>query len=653
MNKTGKAFLDKFIDDILYEILKDVTVKFIMELRPCNLKNTFTNKINKVLFFSSTFLTFSFLLYQKLDLLFSISFSIFSYFIYKSIIKECREEVLRRKYNTFTTMFNGKAKIVNVVKENNYVNYIVHSFVPRDQITSMESNIEHYLNTNIVSIELDKYNKRLLTIYTSKNPVTIPSSLEGKLISILNSYDFNAKLNSIDSNDFFENIRINCKTDIKKVLAKYKDIAYKLNIDIHRLHIYIDKGEYVFQIKKIKQKTFLFSDYIDSMNIPKHYILPVVTGIYQETNKPVINDMTNLGHILDVGRTGSGKSTTAHMLIQSMMYLHGSENTKFIMFDYKTTELRKYKDFKNTTYLGDDEEKLINTLKEINKEVKRRFEFLSDNDYPDVNSYNVDHPKTKIPTIIIIIDEAAEIMLSKNADELNDTFTSMFNRFRAANVFLMFILQKHSVNQVDSRIRGQFMTEFLHKFDNKDKKGLIIPVDVSKLTKGEYFLNSEKYDYTKMKGLLIDNKNNDIYKRLKEKYSCVNDCVDLCETSETHNKNFFKKDVSKAVIDLTTRFKKISGVEVKIIDNCVSNKFTQLDFDKQYILLVKFYSRESIGVQLPTDKVTMEYLGLETRQELRKLKTKLADIGFLVKNNKTTFVINKNHNLYKEVKNNA
>jgi S-DNA-T family DNA segregation ATPase FtsK/SpoIIIE len=293
-----------------------------------------------------------------------------------------------------------------------------------------------------------------------------------------------------------------------------------LKIDNSRLEISVDLGNFVFQIKKDKQKIFLLSDYIDQVKIDKNIKTPIILGVHQDSNKCFVDDVNEIGHSIYVGKSRSGKSSTLNMAIQSMMYLMGGSNIKFIMFDYKETELEQYKDFDNVTYLPKDENILIKTLEALNKEVENRYKKIREAGFKDVNKYNEKHTK-KIPTIIMVIDEAAEIQFSPLAETINNLIASMINRMGAANVWLYLSLQKHTGNQIDTRIRSQFKTELLHRFDNKDKSGLKIEVPVFKLKKGEFYLNSEEYDYTKMKGLLIDDNNNKIYEILKEKYSMV------------------------------------------------------------------------------------------------------------------------------------
>ena len=529
MNKKLQNWIEKkietFINEVLLEWIRDFTVKFFDELRLYNLSNTFLkNKLHRNLYISNVLIHSGFLFYNDISYKFTIPYSLLSYFAYKALKLEIREEIFRRRYKGFGNMFNNQAKIINKTKnkEAGMIDFTVKTFIPREKIISKKSELENYFNTNIVDMVEHKFDKRKLNIVTSKNNTISKkldnSTIENKLINILNSYQFNAIFKNKKTNDFFDNIYVDCNVDIKKVLSRIDDIAYKLKIDSSRLEINVDKGVFVFQIKKDKQKAFLFSDHIDNIKIEKKYKFPFVIGMHQESNVCIVDDLINISHSLIVGKSGSGKSSTANMIIQSLMYLSGNSMIKWIMFDYKMTEFRQYENFRNVTYLSNDEERLIEALKSLNEEVHKRFKMLSDLGYKDINSYNSKN-KNKIPTIVLIIDEAAEIQFSENADKINSLLASMINRMRASNVVLFFALQKHTGNQIDTRIRGQFKTEFLHRFDNKDKKGLLIDVPVFKLKKGEFYINSDDYEYVKMKGLLIDDDNNKTYEILKEKYS--------------------------------------------------------------------------------------------------------------------------------------
>jgi ABC-type dipeptide/oligopeptide/nickel transport system ATPase component len=519
-----------FIVNFCLEIVKDLAVRFVKQFTKHKLKKLYNNKIERIVYALITAIHIILSISQSnIPMKFSVPFSIESYFLYKSILQELVEEVTRRRHSGISKLFNNKVKIVKVIKDKNTgtKEFVIHSFVPRNKVLKDIEEIEHYLNTNVIETKLDNYNKRKFSIITSKNKISKKldnSTLENRLINILNEFGFNANFIKKDENDFFVNVYIDCNIDVKKVTGKLKDIAYKLKLDSNKLNIRIEPGVFVFQIKKEDQALYFFSDYIDNIKIPNNLEIPFTIGIHKQSNECIVEDIKRLQHLLIVGQTGSGKSCTLNNILQSWLYLKAGYKTQFIMYDFKGTELDQYKNFSNVTFMTDDIDALINSLKELDNELSIRYELFRKSEVKDIFKYNKKN-KNKIPYITLVIDEFAEILLKhskdKKAEIINDLLASMINRCRAAGIYFIFALQKHTGDEFDIRVRSQMKTEFLHVFDNKDKKGLMIPVDVQNLKPGEFYLKSVFHKYLNFQGLFIDDEkeeNNKIYHILKKKY---------------------------------------------------------------------------------------------------------------------------------------
>lgn len=531
MNKLLIRFLKWFLKEVILEIGRDLTVKFFQELSPKKIKETFKNKKHRIVFLLDTIFHLGVFFYLSPNTpKINVALSFVSYFANKATIKEVIEEITRRKYSGFTNMFNGKAKIVNVSsnKALKTKTFTIYSFIPKDKITSRIKEIEHYFNMNAV-IELDNNNHRLLKLIVGNGQLkeTLDNStLENKLVNILNSYKFNATYKKIITNDFFDLYYIDCNTDIKKILNKVDDISYKLGIDSNRLEIKVELGVFIFQIKKEEETIYYFSNYIDKVKISKKNILPVLIGIDQNTSTCIIEDIVNLKHCLIIGQNGTGKSSTLNSFIQSLMYFHGSTYTKFIMYDQKGTELSQYKHFNNTTYIKTIEDLLKSILK-FEKIMEDRNILFDKENVKDIVKYNNKYPHKKIPFIFFVIDEFSVMMEKtmnfdkKIAKQINDKLVSAGNICRSTGGRIVISTQKPTGGQVDTGITSQLNTKITHKITKNDKKVLMIEEDVHKLKTGEFILETENYT-TKCKGLYIDDESttyNKVYEVLEKKYT--------------------------------------------------------------------------------------------------------------------------------------
>lgn len=157
-------------EDFLQEIIIDLIKKFFNNLRLYSLKKLLSSRLEKILYAIVIISHMYFLtIYRNCNIKASIIVSVFSYFAYKAIVQETREEYFRRIYSGFSKMFDKKAKVINKVKnkDTGIITYTVYSFIPRQKIVSSIDNIENYFNAD-VEIKLHEHNKRLLYVIAQK-----------------------------------------------------------------------------------------------------------------------------------------------------------------------------------------------------------------------------------------------------------------------------------------------------------------------------------------------------------------------------------------------------------------------------------------------------------------------------------------------------
>src|SRR3990167_4423896 len=152
------------------------------------------------------------------------------------------------------------------------------------------------------------------------------------------------------------------------------------------------------------------------------------------SGKAMFGNLARMPHCLVAGTTGSGKSVTIHSMITSLLYRNGPDDLKFIMIDPKRVELTLYRNIPHLlTPVITEAKKTILALKWAAKEMDRRYDILEAESVRDVESYHNNvwgkhpHPTSpyvgggaegeggtpdRLPYIIIIIDELADIMSS-------------------------------------------------------------------------------------------------------------------------------------------------------------------------------------------------------------------------------------------------
>lgn len=188
---------------------------------------------------------------------------------------------------------------------------------------------------------------------------------------------------------------------------------------------------------------------------------------YQKSDKPLITtlgrsisgdaffaNLAKMPHLLIAGATGSGKSVTIHVLINSLLFRNPPENLKFIMIDPKRVELTLYNKIPHLlTPVITEAKKAILALKWAAKEMDRRYDILEKSKVRDISSYHSNIGVEDIPYIIIVIDELADIMHAYPR-ELEAAVVRLAQMSRAVGIHLVLSTQRPSVNIITGLIKA-------------------------------------------------------------------------------------------------------------------------------------------------------------------------------------------------------
>lgn len=186
----------------------------------------------------------------------------------------------------------------------------------------------------------------------------------------------------------------------------------------------------------------------------------------------IFANIAKMPHILIAGATGSGKSVSIHVIINSLLFRNSPENLKFIMIDPKRVELTQYNKIPHLlTPVITDAKKVIMSLKWAAKEMDRRYDILEKNKVRDIESYhkNILAPAfakgqssksaqdlslpEPMPYIIIIIDELADLMQAYPR-ELESAVIRLAQMSRAVGIHLILSTQRPSVNVITGLIKA-------------------------------------------------------------------------------------------------------------------------------------------------------------------------------------------------------
>ncbi|MBT3817177.1 MAG: hypothetical protein HOE80_02275 [Candidatus Magasanikbacteria bacterium] len=165
-------------------------------------------------------------------------------------------------------------------------------------------------------------------------------------------------------------------------------------------------------------------------------------------------DLPRMPHLLIAGATGSGKTVCMNTVITSLLYQNTAEDLRMIMVDPKRVELTLYNGIPHLlTPVITDTSKTVNALKWCIEEMNRRFELLAQAGNRDIDSYNQKNPTLKIPRIIFIIDELADLMATA-ANEVESGIIRLAQMARAVGIHLIVATQRPSVDVITGLMKA-------------------------------------------------------------------------------------------------------------------------------------------------------------------------------------------------------
>ncbi len=179
------------------------------------------------------------------------------------------------------------------------------------------------------------------------------------------------------------------------------------------------------------------------------------------SGKPVVADICSMPHMLIAGATGSGKSVCINVIINSILFRFSPASVKFVMIDPKRVELSCYNGLPHLlTPVVTDAKKASSALFWVVQEMDKRYEALAKRGARDINKYNeivgsdnVENSGEKLPFIVVIIDELADLMMVASSD-VEDAICRIAQMGRAAGIHLVVGTQRPSVDVITGLIKA-------------------------------------------------------------------------------------------------------------------------------------------------------------------------------------------------------
>ncbi len=171
----------------------------------------------------------------------------------------------------------------------------------------------------------------------------------------------------------------------------------------------------------------------------------------------IIGDIAKMPHVLIAGATGSGKSVCINSIIISLLYKSSPDDLRFIMIDPKMVELNQYNDIPHLLIpVVTDPKKAAYALNWGLKEMTDRYMLFKEAGVRDIDGYNEvvkNAGGKKLPRIVIVIDELADLMIS-SPKECENAICRIAQLARACGIHLIIATQRPSVDVITGLIKA-------------------------------------------------------------------------------------------------------------------------------------------------------------------------------------------------------
>lgn len=171
---------------------------------------------------------------------------------------------------------------------------------------------------------------------------------------------------------------------------------------------------------------------------------------------PIICDIEKMPHLLIAGQTGSGKSVCINAIINSILFRSSPEDVRMIMIDPKVVELQCYNVVPHLLIpVVSDPHKAAGALAWAVAEMLDRYHKIESKKVRNITAYNAKLApgEPKLPRIVIIIDELADLMLACKK-EVEESIIRIAQLARAAGIHLIVATQRPTVDVITGLIKA-------------------------------------------------------------------------------------------------------------------------------------------------------------------------------------------------------
>jgi DNA segregation ATPase FtsK/SpoIIIE, S-DNA-T family len=195
------------------------------------------------------------------------------------------------------------------------------------------------------------------------------------------------------------------------------------------------------------------------------------------TGRPVFGDLCKMPHLLVAGATGAGKSVCLNNIIASLLAGATPDQVQMLMIDPKRVELTVFNGIPHLIKdVIADPRMAAGALFEMTKEMEARYERFAKAAVRKIEEYNDKYPEERLPFVVIVIDELADLMLVAPA-KVETTIMRLAQLGRATGIHLVVATQRPSVDVITGLIKANVPSRIAFAVSSQADSRVILDVN--------------------------------------------------------------------------------------------------------------------------------------------------------------------------------
>lgn len=246
-------------------------------------------------------------------------------------------------------------------------------------------------------------------------------------------------------------IKLKPMNNVKKSFNLQRQLKYVVGNEETR--IYSEGDKIVLEIPN-KGKTVRFGDFMHDVNYRIETSKTLVPIGKDVDGKIVYGDLAKMPHMLVAGTTGSGKSVFINGVITSLLMRNTPYDMKLILIDPKMVEFRRFSTLNYVRYITETNES-ISVLSSLCNEMDKRYRIMANNGCRDIDTYNKKFPNQRMPKIVLVVDEMADMMVNKKfGKQVEQNIIRIAQKARACGIHMILATQKPTRDIVTGLIKA-------------------------------------------------------------------------------------------------------------------------------------------------------------------------------------------------------